>query len=227
MASPPSELTNLLTGLAAAGVDFVLVGALAAVAQGAPLTTHDVDIVRCRTPENVERLLRFLGSVHARYRGRPAGHALPPSRDALLTKGRSLFATDLGPLDVLGAIEGGRGSDDLIGASLEIEAGGQRIRVLGLSTLVELKRGSTHPKDRNTWRSWRRPSGASTADGAPPSVERRPAARTARRSEPVPAPVPDPASPTPVEHPPTQVRAGHGLGRAHGFAGASDGQGVV
>lgn len=42
MASPEGELTTLLTKLAGAGVDFILVGALAAVAQGATLTTHDV-----------------------------------------------------------------------------------------------------------------------------------------------------------------------------------------
>ena len=36
MDSQPSGLTSLLARLAASGTDFVLVGALAAVAQGAP-----------------------------------------------------------------------------------------------------------------------------------------------------------------------------------------------
>jgi hypothetical protein len=71
MASPPGELTTLVTRLAAARVDFVLVGALAAVAQGAPLTTHDVDIVHNRDPDNVERLVAFLAST----RGTAAGRA--------------------------------------------------------------------------------------------------------------------------------------------------------
>ena len=51
------DLTTLLGGLVAARVELVLVGGLAAVAQGAPLTTHDVDIVHRRTPENVDRLM--------------------------------------------------------------------------------------------------------------------------------------------------------------------------
>ena len=41
MASPPAELTTLLSRLAASSVEFVLVGGLAAVAQGAPLATQE------------------------------------------------------------------------------------------------------------------------------------------------------------------------------------------
>lgn len=148
MASQPGDLTTLLTGLAAAGVDFVLVGGLAAVAQGAPITTHDVDIVPRRTPDNVDRLLAFLRSIDARYRGRQ--DVLRPTPSALSGGGHSLLMTDLGPLDVLGAIEEGRAFDDLVPHAIEITVGDQRIRVLGLSMLAELKRRSTHPKDRYT-----------------------------------------------------------------------------
>lgn len=148
MASPPGDLTTLLVSLAAARVEFVLVGGLAAVAQGAPITTHDVDIVPRRTPDNVERLLAFLTSINARYRGRQ--DVLRPTPAALLGVGHSLLMTDLGPLDVLGAIEGGRVFDDLVPHAIEIDVAEQRVRVLGLSMLTEIKRRSTHPKDRYT-----------------------------------------------------------------------------
>jgi hypothetical protein len=83
----------------------VLVGALAAVAQGAPITTHDVDIVHARTPDNLDRLMTALARLNARYRGRPASTPLAADRAALATPGHSLFMTDLGPLDCLGSIE--------------------------------------------------------------------------------------------------------------------------
>lgn len=150
MASPPGELTTLLSRLAAAGVEFVLVGGLAAVAQGAPLTTHDVDIVPRRMPENVERLLSFLATVDARYRGRPGHQILRPTSSALLGPGHSLLSTDLGPLDVLGSIEGGRSFEDLVEHSIEISVSGNAVWVVDLPTLIELKRGATHPKDRYT-----------------------------------------------------------------------------
>jgi hypothetical protein len=83
MASPPQRLTTLLARLAESGTEFVLVGGLAAVAQGAPLATVDVGVVPRREPANVERLLAFLDAVDARYRGRalpwPRARAGPPS----------------------------------------------------------------------------------------------------------------------------------------------------
>jgi len=150
MASPPAELTTLLTRLAASGAEFLLVGGLAAVAQGAPLTTQDVDIVHRRTPENVDRLLAFLASLNACYRGRNDVR-LPPSRPALLGAGHNLLMTDLGPLDVLGTIEGGRGYDELSPAAIRISLGDETVQVVALPTLAELKRGSTSAKDKLTF----------------------------------------------------------------------------
>lgn len=148
MASRPGSLTTLLAELAASGVEFVLVGGLAAVAQGAPVTTFDVDIVHARDRDNVDRLMAFLGQVNARYRGRPGGAPLPPSRIALEGPGHSLFMTDLGPLDALGSIEQGLSYDDLLPDTVEIELGGHPIKVLDLATIVQHKRASSHPKDR-------------------------------------------------------------------------------
>ena len=142
-----ADLSTLLERLLAANVEFVLVGGLAAVVQGAPITTLDVDIVHARTEENVDRLLAFLASVGARYRNRP-GPPLPPSRNALLGPGHSLFMTDLGPLDALGAIEGGADFEQLVPLSLSIKVTGRSLRVLSLETIVGFKRASADPKDK-------------------------------------------------------------------------------
>ena len=151
MASPTGELTTLLSKLAAARVEFVLVGGLAAVAQGAPITTHDVDIVPKRTAANIDRLLEFLVSIDARYRGRPSHEVLRPRRAALLGPGHSLLLmTNLGPVDVLGATEKGGNFEELIGHAIEIDVRGSPVNVLGLPMLIELKRGAKHPKDQYT-----------------------------------------------------------------------------
>ena len=142
------DLTSILDILLAEQVSFVLVGALAAVAQGAPLMTQDVDIVHARTPENLDRLMTALGKLNARYRGRPADNPLPPDRRALATTGHSSLMTDLGPLDCLGAIEGERDFDVLVPLSVEVDLNGRRLRVLGLETIVAIKRVSQHQKDR-------------------------------------------------------------------------------
>jgi hypothetical protein len=149
MPSPPVELTTLLAKLATSGAEFVLVGGLAAVAQGAPLTTQDVEVVHRRTAENVDILLAFLTEINACYREQRE-LAIPPSREALLGAGHNLLMTDLGPLDLLGEIEGGRGYDELAATSIVVEIEGRPVHLLDLATLAELKRGATSPKDRLT-----------------------------------------------------------------------------
>jgi hypothetical protein len=113
----------------ASNVEFILVGGLAAVAQGAPITTLDVDIVNRQTDENIEKLLTLLISVGARH-GRPDDKMIKPNKRDLLGPGHALFVPQLGPLDVLGAIEEGRGFDALLEDTEEIDVRGHRLRVL-------------------------------------------------------------------------------------------------
>jgi hypothetical protein len=46
--------------------------------------------------------------------------------------------TDLGPLDVLDAIEGGRSFDDLIPDRVTLDLEGHRVRVLSLAAIVRI-----------------------------------------------------------------------------------------
>lgn len=73
---------------------------------------------------------------------------MPPDAKALATPGHSLFMTDLGPLDCLGAIEEGKDFGALPGLSVEVALDGRVLRVLTLETIVALKRASTQAKDR-------------------------------------------------------------------------------
>ena len=140
------NLGAILEGLIEAGVDFILVGGLAAVVQGAPVTTMDVDIVHNQSPENNARLLSFLKSTNAFHR-RPDDKVIEPQEGDLSGMGHALFTTQLGPLDVLAVIEGGRGYKDLLEHTVEIEFRSHTIRVLELKMLIQFKRTSTDTKD--------------------------------------------------------------------------------
>jgi len=141
------DLSAILEGLIKAGVDFILVGGLAAVVQGAPVTTMDVDIVHNQSPENITRLFTFLKSVGAFHR-RPDNKVIEPKKEDISGMGHALFTTRLGPLDVLAFIEEGRSYGDLLEHTVEIEFRGRAIRVLDLKMLIQLKKTSTDPKDR-------------------------------------------------------------------------------
>ena len=59
--------------------------------------------------------------------------------------------TDLGPLNLLGTIEGGRGYDEsYLPATIRIPIGDGTVQVVALSMLAELKRGATSAKDKLT-----------------------------------------------------------------------------
>ena len=141
------DLSAILEGLAKAKVRFILVGGLAAVVQGAPITTMDVDILHDRSSENVARLSKYLKSIGAIYR-RPDDKVQEPRASDLAEMGHRLLTTRLGPLDALTFIEDGKTYEDLFSNSVEIELRGHKIHVLDLRTMVELKKNSTDPGDR-------------------------------------------------------------------------------
>lgn len=110
---PACDFVGALRALAEGGVQFAVVGGLAAVLNGAPVNTFDLDIVPARDEENVAKLVGVLGAMDAANRG---------------------------PLDVLGTIGRGLDYEDLLPHTVEMEiGGGVRIRVLDLAAIIALK----------------------------------------------------------------------------------------
>lgn len=142
-----ADLDALLEALVAAGVEFIVVGGAAAVLHGAPTTTWDLDIVHRISPENIERLGRLLGELHAVVRD-PAGRDLRPQREHLEAGGQLQLSTDFGPVDLLGALHDGRGYDELLESTLTVGDGELEFRVLDLTTLIEVKTSAGRAKDR-------------------------------------------------------------------------------
>lgn len=124
-----------------------MVGGVAAVLGGAPISTFDLDVVHRRTTDNVERLLAALAELDARYRD-PAGRVLRPEPHGLAGPGHHLLMTRCGPLDVLGQIGAGSAYDDLRDESEELALGSFTVRVLGLPALIRSKEQAGRDKDR-------------------------------------------------------------------------------
>lgn len=147
MSESPSDFTEILRVLSDYDVDFVVVGALSAVLQGAPIMTLDIDIVHERSEANVERLIGALSALDACYRGH-GDRVLRPTAERLLGPGHQLMTTRAGPLDVLGTIEEDLGYEELLEDSVFYQIDGNRVRLLSMSRYLELKETSDRPKDR-------------------------------------------------------------------------------
>lgn len=142
-----TKIAELLQLLAKHRVEIIVVGGVAAVAQGAPVTTFDLDVVHSRTPENIERLLGALSELDAFYRT-DLTRKLPPTASHLASPGHQLLATNLGTLDLLGTIDEGTSYEELLADSEELDIGGARIRVITLERLISIKEKLTRPKDQ-------------------------------------------------------------------------------
>lgn len=147
MPDAPAELEQLLATLTAAGVEFILVGGAAALIQGAPITTQDLDIVHRRDPDNVARLLATLEQLDASMLDL-ARRKLPPTAEGLRGRGQTLMNTRLGRLDALGSLHDGRGYEELIEHTDIVDLDGAELRVLDLETLIEIKSSTGRAKDR-------------------------------------------------------------------------------
>ncbi len=135
---------TLLRMMSEGRVEFIVVGGVAGVLQGAPIVTFDLDLVHRRTPGNVERLLGVLSSLHARYRD---PRDLFPTASHLLGPGHNLLATDHGPLDLLGAIAPDHAYEDLLPDTVVLDLDGTEVPVLELARLIEVKAAAGRPKD--------------------------------------------------------------------------------
>jgi predicted nucleotidyltransferase len=139
--------TATLRALHDAGVGFILVGGLAAVLNGAPVNTFDVDIVHSRDTANVARILPVLEALDAIFRMQPE-RRLRPNASHLASAGHLNLITRYGPLDLLGTIGNNLSYEDLVPRSVELDvAEGLRIRVLDLETLIAVKEELRGEKD--------------------------------------------------------------------------------
>ena len=148
MPAPEPDFLAALRALAEHRVEFVVIGGVAAVLHGAPMTTFDLDVVPARTAENAERLHLALAQLDACYREHLPKLLRPRTADLLLP-GHHLLMTAAGPLDVLGSVAGDRTYFDLVARSeaFALEAK-LSVRVLALDALIELKEATDREKDR-------------------------------------------------------------------------------
>jgi hypothetical protein len=142
-----TDFKALLRVLSEAGVEFILVGGVAATVHGSTRLTADVDAVYRRDARNIERLVLALTPYHPYLRGAPAG--LPFRWDApTIRRGLNFtLTTDIGDLDLLGEIIGGGGYESLLPDTVGIRVFGAECRCLTLDRLIDVKRAAGRPRD--------------------------------------------------------------------------------
>ena len=144
----PPDFGRITRRLHQHGVDFIVIGASAAIAQGAPIGTIDLDIGYRRTRENIERLVEALKPFHPRLRGVEDSTAFRFTPETIRRGCNFTFVTDAGDLDVLGHITGLGDYVAMTTNAIPLKIFGCSVLVMGLEDVIRSKRAAGRPKDK-------------------------------------------------------------------------------
>ena len=132
------------------GVLFVAIGGYAAILQGSPYPTTDVDITPEASAENLTRLADALRALQARVRHPDVPEGLPFSCDATSLASAVFWnlTTRFGDLDISFTPAGTQGYPDLLRDALTVELRGRPVRVAHLADVIRSKDAANRDKDR-------------------------------------------------------------------------------
>ncbi|MEM7245881.1 MAG: hypothetical protein AAF533_11090 [Acidobacteriota bacterium] len=140
------QTEELLRALIESGVDFVVVGGVAAIAHGATRSTKDLDVVIPMVPDNLRRLLAALMPHAPVHLHRPDLGIIPQTPEELSAFRTLLISTALGRIDILREVDPIGEHDALETIELEL-VDGLACRVVSLDQLVEIKSHVGRPHD--------------------------------------------------------------------------------
>ncbi len=133
------DFAEMLSALSEAGAEFLIVGAHALAAHGAPRATGDLDIWVSPTPANARRVMRALTAFGA------------PLYDLTLddlTRSDTVFQIGVPPsrVDILTGVSGVQ-FDDAWPRRLALEVEGAAVSVISREDFIRNKRATGRPKD--------------------------------------------------------------------------------
>ena len=142
------DLESLLPTLIQGGVEFIVIGGVAAIIHGSARATYDVVLLYSRNEANIQRLANLLAPYMPYLREAPRD--LPFVWDVKTIRNGLNFTltTELGDIDLLGDVAGGETYQTLLAHSFDVDAFGVRFKCIDLPTLIRIKEAADRPKDR-------------------------------------------------------------------------------
>ncbi|MDX6669426.1 MAG: hypothetical protein QOK04_2806 [Solirubrobacteraceae bacterium] len=130
------------------GVDFVVIGGIAAVLHGSPRATFDLDVCFATDESNLEALGEVLVGLDARLKGVAENVPFVPDAPTLRRVEVLTLDTAAGELDVLAKPSGVSRYEALRRRADRFDLGGFSVLVASLEDLIAMKQAANRPKDR-------------------------------------------------------------------------------
>jgi predicted nucleotidyltransferase len=144
---PSLNAEEILRRLVERGVEFVVIGGIAAVLHGSARNTFDLDICFATDDANLVALGDVLMALGARLKG--VDEDVPFVADARTLRGVELLTlvTSLGELDVLARPPGARSFHELRRNADRYDLGGFNVSVASIDDLIAMKQTAGRAKD--------------------------------------------------------------------------------
>ena len=138
---------TILTALVERGVQFVLIGGVAATVHGSARFTNDIDICYETSEVTIDRLVILLTEWNAYLRGVEPG--LPFILDARTFRTTPIMTltTSMGAIDLLDRVSGVGAYADALAQSETVRVGATEFRSLTLEALIASKKAVRRRKD--------------------------------------------------------------------------------
>ena len=146
---PDFDPRRIVLALLDHGVDFVVIGANAAILQGVPLpTTLDFDVTVAVSGANRKRLAAALADMDAKLRSPGVEEVEAPLDERMLANmAVATLMTRFGPFDVLFEPAGAPAYRELKERSKEVRAYGVVLRAASVRDIVAMKTAAGREKD--------------------------------------------------------------------------------
>lgn len=142
-----AESNEILRRLVNGGVEFIIIGGVAAALHGSTVPTDDVDICAPMARDNLVKLITAFADKHPKWRFRPDMAEVKPD-DSYLGQLKNVYLrTDLGILDVLGEIPEVCTYEEAASRAVEMDFDGVPCRVVDIDTLITAKRAAGRAHD--------------------------------------------------------------------------------
>lgn len=141
---------RLLETLVDNDVEFIVIGQIAAVLQGHPETTVDLDILPRHALINAEHLADALRSLNATHVGPRTGNTDPigvDDQDVIGWREARSFDTDAGRIDVIPVAAGIGTFEDNRDGAVEVDLDGFEVLAAPLDAIIASKEAAGRPKD--------------------------------------------------------------------------------
>jgi predicted nucleotidyltransferase len=144
---PEFDPGALLVALTRRGVDFVVIGGIAAALLGSPRLTRDLDITFASDAVNSEALGGVLVELDAKLKAVEDDVPFVPDAATLRRVQLLTLATRAGEIDLVAAPAGAPGYDELRANAERMDLGEVIVLVASLDDLIAMKRAANRPKD--------------------------------------------------------------------------------